>query len=148
MPEIVNTTSVVKLTYRDQGEPVQITVLMNHADGLPTGLETALLGRAASERFVVEVSGPVFDPGLVQRLPLTELPAGTSLGTLLYAADNTGQPRSYRVTKLSDHTAELDANPEDAGHQRHFEVEVLTVRAATPEELAHGHVHGEGGHLH
>ncbi|GAA4006548.1 hypothetical protein GCM10022631_17540 [Deinococcus rubellus] len=148
MPETVNTTSVAKLTHQEREELLQVTVLMGHTDGLPAGLEAALLGRAVGERFVVEVSGPAFDIGLVQSIPLTELPAGTPLGALLYAADDTGQPRSYRVTKLGDHIAELDANPEDAGQQRHFEVEVLTVRAATPEELAHRHVHGEGGHRH
>ena len=30
----------------------------------------------------------------------------------------------------------------------HFDVEITTVRAATAEEIEHGHVHGEGGHQH
>jgi FKBP-type peptidyl-prolyl cis-trans isomerase SlyD len=30
--------------------------------------------------------------------------------------------------------------------QLHFDVEVVAVRDATPEELGHGHVHGPGGH--
>ncbi len=42
-------------------------------------------------------------------------------------------------------TAESDAL---AGQTLHFAVEVLGVRAATAEELAHGHVHGAGGHHH
>jgi FKBP-type peptidyl-prolyl cis-trans isomerase SlyD len=29
-----------------------------------------------------------------------------------------------------------------------FDIEVLEVRQATPEEIDHGHVHGEGGHPH
>jgi FKBP-type peptidyl-prolyl cis-trans isomerase SlyD len=35
-----------------------------------------------------------------------------------------------------------------AGQALHFDVEVTDVRAATEEELSHGHVHGEGGHHH
>ena len=33
-----------------------------------------------------------------------------------------------------------------AGMQLHFEVEVLAVRDATPEEVTHGHLHEPGGH--
>ena len=35
-----------------------------------------------------------------------------------------------------------------AGQTLHFDVEVTDVRAASAEELAHGHVHGAGGHHH
>jgi FKBP-type peptidyl-prolyl cis-trans isomerase SlyD len=42
----------------------------------------------------------------------------------------------------------IDANHPLAGQTLHFAVEVLGVRAATAEELAHGHVHGPGGHHH
>ena len=35
-----------------------------------------------------------------------------------------------------------------AGQQLNFKVKVVTVRAASEEEIAHGHVHGEGGHQH
>jgi FKBP-type peptidyl-prolyl cis-trans isomerase SlyD len=30
----------------------------------------------------------------------------------------------------------------------HFDVQIVGVREATPEELEHGHVHGAGGHHH
>jgi FKBP-type peptidyl-prolyl cis-trans isomerase SlyD len=42
----------------------------------------------------------------------------------------------------------LDGNHPLAGKNLHFEVEIATVRAATGEELAHGHVHEPGGHHH
>jgi FKBP-type peptidyl-prolyl cis-trans isomerase SlyD len=35
-----------------------------------------------------------------------------------------------------------------AGQNLNFEVEITEVRDATEEELAHGHVHGPGGHHH
>ena len=41
-----------------------------------------------------------------------------------------------------------DFNNPMAGKTLHFDVEVMEVRAATVDELAHGHVHGPGGHHH
>jgi len=35
-----------------------------------------------------------------------------------------------------------------AGKSLDFDIEIVDVREATEEELAHGHVHGEGGHQH
>jgi FKBP-type peptidyl-prolyl cis-trans isomerase SlyD len=35
-----------------------------------------------------------------------------------------------------------------AGKTLVFDVELLDVRAASEEEVAHRHVHGDGGHAH
>ena len=40
----------------------------------------------------------------------------------------------------------IDGNHEMAGKTLHFDVEVVSIRAATPEEIDHGHVHGPDGH--
>jgi FKBP-type peptidyl-prolyl cis-trans isomerase SlyD len=42
----------------------------------------------------------------------------------------------------------LDGNHPMSGLTLNFDVEITEVRDATPEELAHGHVHGTGGHHH
>ena len=42
----------------------------------------------------------------------------------------------------------LDGNHPLAGKALHIGVTVVDVRAATDEEIAHGHVHGEHGHEH
>jgi FKBP-type peptidyl-prolyl cis-trans isomerase SlyD len=42
----------------------------------------------------------------------------------------------------------LDGNHPLAGKELNFEVEVTDVRAATKEELEHGHAHGPDGHHH
>jgi FKBP-type peptidyl-prolyl cis-trans isomerase SlyD len=53
-----------------------------------------------------------------------------------------------RVLEITDAHVEMDFNHPLAGHDLHFIGEVLDVREATSEELAHGHIHGPGGHHH
>ena len=42
----------------------------------------------------------------------------------------------------------VDGNHPLAGQNLNFDVEVVSIRAASAEELEHGHVHGAGGHHH
>ena len=42
----------------------------------------------------------------------------------------------------------VDGNHALAGETLNFDVEITEVRAATAEEMSHGHVHGPGGHHH
>ncbi len=53
-----------------------------------------------------------------------------------------------RVIKPGKFMVELDLNHPFAGKTLVFDVEVKQVRAATEDEIAHGHAHGEGGHHH
>jgi FKBP-type peptidyl-prolyl cis-trans isomerase SlyD len=52
------------------------------------------------------------------------------------------------VKEVTDEFVIIDGNHPLAGVELNFDVEVLEVREATEEELAHGHVHGPGGHHH
>jgi FKBP-type peptidyl-prolyl cis-trans isomerase SlyD len=54
----------------------------------------------------------------------------------------------WRVTGIADGKAVLDGNHELAGQRLRFDCSVLGVRAASAEELAHGHAHGPDGHHH
>jgi len=42
----------------------------------------------------------------------------------------------------------IDGNHPLAGHDLHFDLEIVDMRPAGPEEIAHGHAHGPGGHAH
>ena len=61
-------------------------------------------------------------------------------------AETPDGPLSFVVVALEGDEVVLDANHPMAGKTLTFDVEILDVRAATPEEIAHGHVHGPGGH--
>jgi FKBP-type peptidyl-prolyl cis-trans isomerase SlyD len=52
------------------------------------------------------------------------------------------------VTAVSPEEITVDANHPLAGMELKFDVTIVNVRAATKEELDHGHVHGAGGHHH
>jgi FKBP-type peptidyl-prolyl cis-trans isomerase SlyD len=52
------------------------------------------------------------------------------------------------VLKIGMSVVDVDLNHPMAGKDLTFVIDVLEVRPATEEELAHGHVHGEGGHHH
>jgi FKBP-type peptidyl-prolyl cis-trans isomerase SlyD len=52
------------------------------------------------------------------------------------------------ITNIGTETVTVDGNHPLAGVELNFDVELLDVREATEEELAHGHVHGPGGHHH
>jgi FKBP-type peptidyl-prolyl cis-trans isomerase SlyD len=70
------------------------------------------------------------------------------VGNDLEMTDADGNPLMGRVTSISEEHVEMDFNHPLAGNDLHFIGEILDVRDATDEELAHGHVHGPHGHHH
>ena len=52
------------------------------------------------------------------------------------------------VTGVTEVWVKIDGNRPLAGVALNFDVSVVDVRAATEEEIEHGHVHGAGGHEH
>lgn len=56
--------------------------------------------------------------------------------------------RQVTVVKVGMFKAEVDTNHPFAGKTVTFDLEVINIREATADEIAHGHAHGEGGHNH
>lgn len=52
------------------------------------------------------------------------------------------------VSEIKEEDVVLDLNHPLAGYDLTFDIEIIEVREAEPEELDHGHVHGPGGHQH
>lgn len=70
------------------------------------------------------------------------------VGVTLPMVDNEGNRLYGQVMEITAEHVKMDFNHPLAGKDLHFKGEVLDVRAATEEELAHGHVHGPHGHHH
>jgi FKBP-type peptidyl-prolyl cis-trans isomerase SlyD len=70
------------------------------------------------------------------------------VGEDLAMNDADGNQLMGTVVDINDTHVTMDFNHPLAGHNLHFSGEVLEVRDATPDELAHGHVHGPHGHHH
>jgi FKBP-type peptidyl-prolyl cis-trans isomerase SlyD len=133
-----------------EGEP--LSYLHGHGNLIP-GLERELTGREPGDRLQVKIAPTDgygdYDQGLVQRVPRRALKGigDVRVGMRLQAQTPQG-PRAVTVTQVSGDLVTLDGNHPLAGKNLNFEVEVAAVRPATEEELAHGHVHGAGGHHH
>jgi len=125
-----------------------------HGHGsLIAGLEKALENREVGDKFDVNIAADdaygQFDDNLVQRVPkdvfmgVDELEVG-----MRFMADTDQGPVPVEITEVGDDYVVVDGNHMLAGQNLSFNVEVMAVREATAEELAHGHAHGEHGHHH
>ena len=83
------------------------------------------------------------NPGLIQDVPLDALEGIDNLhvGMALQAKAPDGSVQNLRVDAIGDESATLNANHPLAGAVLKFDVQVESVREATPEELEHGHAH-------
>jgi len=136
---------------RDRGEP--LAFLVGHG-GLIPGLEKALMGRESGERFEVVVT-PAEAYGerredFTQRVPKKYFRDAEHLkpGMLAVLSTRESGQRQVTVRKVGSSVIDVDLNHPLAGKTLTFDVEITDVRDATPEEIAHRHAHGTGGHGH
>ncbi|NIG88665.1 peptidylprolyl isomerase [Serratia symbiotica] len=153
---------VVSLAYQVRTEdgvlvdesPVSAPLDYLHGRGsLIAGLEKSLEGHEAGDRFDVKVGANEaygnYDENLVQRVPkdvfmgVDELQVG-----MRFLADTDQGQVPVEITEVDGDHVVVDGNHMLAGQNLNFNVEVVVIREATPEELAHGHVHGEHDHYH
>ena len=134
-----------------------LTFLVGHRQMIP-GFEANLMGAAVGERreFTLtaeEAYGERDDEAILQiprdNFAQLEEEDGSSLeiGMQLVAQMPHG-PAPFTITELTDETVTADFNHALAGQSLTFSVEVVELRAASEEEIAHGHAHGPGGHHH
>lgn len=170
----INTNTVVGLTYelkvgkveeetetfsvevRDREDPFYF--LFGNS-GLPEKFEEYLKGKNAGDSFefdleVEEAYGEA-DDDLIVNVPKDQLSAEKGFtpemleeGNFLPLVDEDGYSMQAKVLKDMGDEFLLDFNHPLVGFSLHFVGEVLEVREASEEEIAHGHVHGEHGESH
>ncbi|MGI9134263.1 MAG: FKBP-type peptidyl-prolyl cis-trans isomerase, partial [Rhodoferax sp.] len=88
------------------------------------------------------------DEALVRSIPKGEFPPGVKVGGQLQRVNDDGSTQVYNVLKVKGDTVFLDGNHALAGKTLRLAIQVVEVRAASAEEIAHRHVHGAHGHHH
>jgi FKBP-type peptidyl-prolyl cis-trans isomerase SlyD len=132
------------------GEP--LAYIQGHGNLVP-GLEKALEGKQDGNTLAITVPPAdgygIRDQKLVQRVPKRSLQGSGEIrkGMQFQARTDDGM-RLFTVTGVAGDMVMLDGNHPLADQNLHFDIEVVSVREATTEELEHGHVHGAGGHHH
>ena len=123
------------------------------AGNIIVGLEKHLTGKEAGDKVTAVVTPAEGygerDENLVQVVPKSGFQGDEELQVGMQVQVGTQQGTAIAsVAKIEGEEVTLDMNHPLAGATLNFDIEVVDVRDATPEELEHGHVHGTGGHPH
>ena len=122
-------------------------------DGIFPLVEKALAGKSAGETCRVRLEPDdafgEYNAGLVHLEPRSKFPDNIAVGMQFEGkGTESGTSLIYTVTNIADGKVVVDGNHPLAGKALDFVCTVAAVRAATKEELTHGHVHGPHGHHH
>jgi len=117
-------------------------------------LEEALNGMLIGGKRNVKVDAAdaygEYDEKAIQNIKKEQFPPDTKFeeGMRYVANSPEGGQMPFTITEVKDDDVTVDFNHPLAGRNLEFDVELVDMRDATPEELSHGHVHGPGGHHH
>ena len=138
----------------DSSEGSEPLVYLHGAGNIIAGLENALTGKAVGDELEVSVE-PADAYGEYSAELITnisrEMFEGVDqleVGMQFHASAPDGGMQIVTIRDIEGDQVTIDGNHPLAGQQLNFKVKVASVRAASEEEVAHGHVHGEGGHQH
>jgi FKBP-type peptidyl-prolyl cis-trans isomerase SlyD len=136
----------------DRSEPGEPLTYLHGEGEIVPGLESALEGLDQGDAKQVVVAPAEgygeHDPSGIQKVPRGAFPAGfePKVGMELTAQDQSGDEVPFTIREVALDQITIDLNHPLAGKTLHFDVKVLGVRAATAEELEHGHAHGAHAH--
>lgn len=121
---------------------------LHGAGNIISGLETALTGKSVGDKFNVsippaEAYGELV-PDMVQVVSKKMFEGMDVEVGMQFHADVSHGAGIITVTEINGDDVTIDGNHPLAGETLNFDVEVVDVRPATSDELAHGHIHGTG----
>ncbi|MCX7089305.1 MAG: peptidylprolyl isomerase [Methylococcales bacterium] len=135
----------------DSSEDGDVLVYLHGQGNIIPGLENALAGKVAGDKFNVTIApkdayGEIVD-NMVQVVAkeMFEGVEDLEIG-MQFHADVSHGTGIVTIVAIDGDQITLDGNHALAGETLLFDVEVIDVRDATAEELSHGHIHGEGCH--
>ncbi|MDD5298238.1 MAG: peptidylprolyl isomerase [Rhodocyclaceae bacterium] len=152
---------VVTLNYRvtdPDGELIDdgshpIVYIHGGYDGIFPKIEEELHGKDVGTELTVKLQPEDafgdYDEALVLVEPLSLFPETIEVGMQFERMTEDGEDEIvYTITDIADGKVVVDGNHPLAGLAIVFSCTVSDVRAATEEEISHGHAHGPEGHTH
>jgi FKBP-type peptidyl-prolyl cis-trans isomerase SlyD len=137
----------------DQGNGPSAMAYIHGQGQMMPGVEKALEGKSVGDRVQAvvppeEAYGPDEEQDEV-RVPRADLPDDLELepGAELEGTDEDGAKDTFWVVAIEGDEVVMTRNHPLAGMTLRFDMTVTKVRAATADELEHGHAH-EGQHSH
>lgn len=154
--------SVVTLNYElknEQGEIIDSSknngpmVYIQGGEDILQGIEDAVAGLKVNDKVSVTIQPDdaygEYDPAKLASVPKSAFDGFDNLFPGMQVQEETALgPVIVTIKDITNDQVQVDANHPLAGQALCFNLEVNGVREATPEELDHGHVHGEHGHCH
>lgn len=138
----------------EEGQEPMVYLHGGYENTLPK-IEEALDGQSVGFNDVIQVEPEDafgdYDAELVKIEDRNRLPTPIEVGMQFEGTpeeSEDGDSIIFTVTEIAEDKVVLDGNHPLAGIALRFALKVVDVRAATAEEIAHGHVHGEHGHHH
>lgn len=138
----------------DESTPDEPLLYLHGADNIVPGLEAKLAGRKAGDSLKVEVPPEEgygeHDGREPEEVSRSNFPEGVELfeGMDFVAELESGEEIMLWVVGIEGDSVYVTHNHPLAGETLHFEIQVVSIRDAQPEEIEHGHPHGPGGHHH
>ena len=139
----------------DASTPDDPMAYLHGAENIVPGLENALTGKGVGFKGKVVVSA---EDGYGERdeddepdvIPRKAFPPDMEIepGMTFMAEGPNDEHAPIWVIGVEGDKVIVDSQHPLAGKTLHFEVEILAIRPATKDELAHGHPHGPDGHGH
>lgn len=136
----------------DQSNGQPLAYLHGHHNLIP-GLEAELFDKIVGDKFKTTIAAADaygdIEPMLIQQVPrdLFEGVDTLEVGMRFEAQSDQGM-QSVVIKAIEGDMIMVDANHPLAGQDLTFDIEVMSIRSATAEELDHGHAHGDGGVQH
>lgn len=158
----ISKNTVVTLAYRvvdEDGKLVDegaqpLSYLHGGYGGIFPVIEAALEGKAVGEQLALKLQPADafgdYNADLIRMEPRAAFPGEIAVGMQFEGATAMGEDAMlYTITDIIEDKVIVDGNHPLAGVALVFTGSVTEVRQALPEEIGHGHVHGEScGHHH
>ncbi len=123
---------------------------LHGAGNIIPGLEAALLGKKAGDKLNVSIEPEhaygLLDENMVQVVSKKMFEGMDVEIGMQFHADVSYGSGVITITAIDGDDVTIDGNHPLAGEHLNFDVEVVDVRPATADEIAHGHIHGTGCH--